>query len=152
MMNSGSARSGNSVYDAQSREGLASMPPPVPPFPLGIVSTGRNGGTAGPSPLSAVPICAASHTEESPVHQPNQTSQMAANHTMAQLIIWTHHASIPRPASPFASVPRLTDCPPHLALVDLIQILQWFPHRTLVMLLMLNCWRSHPQLVRTGGR
>ncbi len=87
----------------------------------------------------------ASLTEESPVHQPNQTSQMHATDYLG--------APIPRPASPFASVPRLTNCHPHLALLDLIQILQWFPHRTLVILLMLNCSRrSLPQLVRTGGR
>ena len=47
-------------------------------------------------------------------------------------------APIHRPASPFASVSSAKRLPPHLALLDLIQILRWFFHRILVILLMLN--------------
>jgi len=64
IIDSGSARLGNTVfYDAQSREDLASMQSPVPPLPH-MASTGRNGGTTGPSPLSAAPVRIASQSEE----------------------------------------------------------------------------------------
>jgi hypothetical protein len=73
VMSSGSARSGNTIfYDAQFRGDLASTPSPVPALPEGMASTGRSGGTAGPSPLSAASIRAASQSEESPVHQADQ--------------------------------------------------------------------------------
>src|SRR6266576_683746 len=66
------------------------------------------------------------------------TSRMDASHTMMQLTIWTHRSPVlPRHLH---QSPLLTDCHPHLILVDLIQILRRFPHRTLVMLLMFNCW------------
>jgi hypothetical protein len=102
MMSSGSARSGNTVfYDAQSREDLAFTPSsPVPPLPQGMASTGRSGGTAGPSPLSAAPIRAASQSEESAVHQPNQPDGRKPHDDAADYL----DAPIPRPASPFASV------------------------------------------------
>ena len=97
-----STGSGNTVfYDAQSREDLASAPPsPVPPLSQGMASTGRNGGTAGPSPLSAAPIRAVSQSEESPVHQPDQLGRHNPFDDSADYL----DAPIPRPASPFASV------------------------------------------------
>jgi hypothetical protein len=98
MMSTGSARtSGDTVfYDARSREDLASAPSsPVHPHPQGTTSTGRNGGAAGPSPLSAEPLRAASQSEGSPVHQPSQPGDDAVD---------ILDAPIPRPASPFASV------------------------------------------------
>lgn len=99
MMSSGSARSGNTVfYDAQSREDLASTPSPV--LLQGMASTGRSGGTAGPSPLSAAPIRAYSQSEESTVHQPNQPDARKPHDDADDYL----DAPIPRPASPFASV------------------------------------------------
>ena len=106
MMSSGSARSGNTLfYDAQSREDLASTP--SPPLPQGMASTGRSGGTAGPSPLSAAPIRAASQSEESTVHPPNQPDERWPDDTADYL-----DAPIPRPASPFASVSSADRLPP----------------------------------------
>jgi hypothetical protein len=102
MMSSGSARSGNTIfYDAQSREDLASMPSsPVPPLPQGMASTGRSGGSAGPSPLSAAPIRAASQSEASTVHQPHQPDGRKRYDDAADYL----DVPIPRPTSPFASV------------------------------------------------
>jgi hypothetical protein len=112
MMSSGSARSGNTIfYDAQSREDLASAP--SSPLPQGMASTGR---TAGPSPLSAAPIRAASHasqSEESPMHQPNQPDGPKAHDDVADYL----DAPIPRPASPFASVSSTNRMPPPPGLV-----------------------------------
>jgi hypothetical protein len=118
MMSSGSARSGNTVfYDAQSREDLASIPSPVHPLPQGMASTGRSGGTAGPSPLSAAPIRASSQSEESTVHQPNQPDERKPHDDAADYL----DAPIPRPASPFASVSSTTrlPSPPGLGRSDL---------------------------------
>jgi len=112
MMSSGSARSGNTVfYDAQSREDLASIPSPVPPLLQGMASTGRNAGTAGPSPLSAAPIRAASQSEESSV-QPNQPGGRTSHDDAADYL----DAPIPRPASPFTSVSSANRLPPLLGL------------------------------------
>jgi len=118
IIDSGSARLGNTVfYDAQSREDLASTPSsPVPQLPQGM-STGRSGGTAGPSPLSAAPIRAASQSEESPVHQPKQPDGRKSHDDAADYL----DAPIPRPASPFASVSSTNrlPSPPGLRVPDL---------------------------------
>jgi hypothetical protein len=114
MMSSGSARSGNTVfYDAQSREDLGSVPPS--PSPPGMASTSR-GGTAGPSPLSAAPIRAASQSEESTVH-PSQPDERNPHDDVADYL----DAPIPRPASPFSSVSSVKrlPSPPGLARPDL---------------------------------
>jgi hypothetical protein len=97
MMSSGSARSGNTVfYDAQSREDLASTPSPVPPIPQGTAPTGRN-GFAGPSPLSAEPLRAASESEEAPVYR--QPDSREPDDAVDYLDI-----PAPLPASPFAPI------------------------------------------------
>jgi hypothetical protein len=90
-----------------------------------MASTGRSGGTAGPSPLSAAPIRAALQSEESPVHQPNQPDERKPY----------DDAPIPRPASPFVSVSSTNRLP---LLMNLILVLRRFPHRILAMLLMLD--------------
>lgn len=102
MMSSGSAKSGNTVfYDAQSREDLASTPPPVPQSPI---ATSRN-GAAGPSPLSAEPLRAASESEEPPVYQPG--SRNPDDDVVDHLDV-----PVPRPALPFASFSSTNRLPP----------------------------------------
>jgi len=105
-----------------------------------MASTGRSGGTAGLSPLSAAPIRAACQNEESPVYQPNQPDGRKPHDDAADYL------AAPIPALPhhLHRFPRLTDCRRDLALADLIQIPRRFPHWILVMLLMLNCWRELP--------
>jgi hypothetical protein len=116
MMSSGSARSGNTVfYDAQSREDLASTPSPVAPLPQGAASTGRN-GPAGPSPLSAEPLRAASESEEHPVYQPSQPDNRKPDDDVVDYL----DIPAPPPASPFAPAPspnRLSP-PPGLDFYD----------------------------------
>jgi hypothetical protein len=68
-----SARSGNTVfYDAQSWEGVALTPPPVPPLPQGTTSTGRSGPAPAPAASSPIgePIRAPDDSELPPSNEP----------------------------------------------------------------------------------
>jgi hypothetical protein len=102
-LSTGSARSGNTLfYDAQSREDVASTPPPVPPLPQGATSTGRSGPTpahAASSPLSGEPIRAPDDSELPPAYEPT-ASGSSKKDELGDLL----DAPVPRPASPFASV------------------------------------------------
>ncbi|KAF8260598.1 hypothetical protein EI94DRAFT_887246 [Lactarius quietus] len=112
-LSTGSARSGNTVfYDTQSREDVASTPPPVPPLPQGTTSTGRTGPGA-PSPLSGEPIRAPDDGEGPPAYEPPVPGSYKTNELADYLDI-----PVPRPASPFASVSsaKALSPPPGLAL------------------------------------
>ncbi|KAH9985671.1 hypothetical protein BJV74DRAFT_886229 [Russula compacta] len=113
-----STTSGNTLfYDAQSREDLSSLPPPVPPvppLPQGTASTGRS-GLPGPSPLSAEPIRASHESEKPPTYEFDPPEIREPDDAVDYLDV-----PIPRPASPFASVSsanRITP-PPGLGVPD----------------------------------
>jgi hypothetical protein len=74
-MSTGSARSGNTVlYDAQSREDVAT-PPPVPLLPQCTTSTGRSDpAPTASSPLSGEPIHAPNDSELPTAFEPTAPS------------------------------------------------------------------------------
>ena len=100
-VSTGSARSGNTMYfDAQSRDDVASTPPPVPPLPQGTTSTGRSGAAhAASSPLSGDPIRAPDDSELPPAYEPAASGSNKKD-DLADIL----DLPAPRPASPFASV------------------------------------------------
>ena len=99
-LSTGLGKSGNTVfYDAQSRDDVASIPPPVPPLSQGTTSTGRSGGPAADSPLSGQPMSAPDDSEGPPAYESTAPGS-SKKHELADYL----DTPVPRPASPFASV------------------------------------------------